>query len=210
MCARAGEVQPRHRSAIFAEARSGAQRKHLVNRHFQVHHIAAVQAKLALQIERRLNQPAADFVTRHVGRVALQHGQDAFGFTLCNHIPVFAIGKLIGKVLAPQKQNMLAGRRQCAIRRRPCHSNHCWLRGRPARQKIAVGPVQIIKIRADELHGDVLGCGIETGRTVTGGGRLGTVVRKFINRAAHHHAKPVANARLLDGSARLGRRVITQ
>src|SRR5215207_6364038 len=94
MHARASHVQAAYRRAIRCQLRQRAKEKHLIERHFDMHYIAAQQPQPTLEIERRLNETVDDRAA-HLWRITIQHLQNAVGGLLANVIPLHAVGDLI-------------------------------------------------------------------------------------------------------------------
>ena len=98
---RASQVQTSDaRYPIIRQFGQRAKRKHLIKRHFDVHHVAAQQAERALQIQRRLHITVGDRAA-HIGRVTVHHFQQFVGFALADAVPIFAIFQFIRVILAP-------------------------------------------------------------------------------------------------------------
>src|SRR5258706_2262949 len=117
MRAASAMIEAFQRPAIIGVAEHRPRREQLIEGQRAVKNIAAEQAELALQIERREDLPA-DHACRKTRRITI-HGRDhEIGDLIAMVIPGPALGQFRRDVLAEQAGDMLARRAQRIVERR--------------------------------------------------------------------------------------------
>ena len=138
MGAGAGEVEAGQAGDfVFGEFGQGAEHEHLVEAHFEVHDVGAEEAEGAFEVERRLDV-AGDHFAAHVGRVLADEVVEFVGLALADGVPVLAVAQLVGMVLAPGEEDVLALGREGGVERGEAHRDDGRLLRRQAEHEAAV------------------------------------------------------------------------
>ena len=111
MRTRAAHVETLQRTAIVAVAEDRPRREQLVERERAVEDVAADQAELALEIERR-QHPATDDARGEIRRVAVHRRDHQVGDLVPRGVPRHAVGQRRIGMLAKQARDVLARRRE--------------------------------------------------------------------------------------------------